>query len=384
MKKEIYLDNAATTKTDEKVVKAMNQYFNEKYGNASSLHLKGEEAKRGLEEARDIIARKIKANSNEIIFTGSGTEANNFALKGLFFANCPKKDHIITTKIEHDCVLNTCKWLESKGCRVTYLDVDEQGFVNPKDVERAIISKTFVVSIIHGNNEIGTIQNIREIGRICKKKGVLFHTDACQSFAKVPIHVKKDNIDLMTINAHKIHGPKGVGALYIKRKKGIRITPLLHGGGQEFKLRSSTENVPGIIGFGKAVKRMKRKHIKKMRKLRDYFIDELMKIPKVKLNGPTGKKRLCNNINICFKNIEGESIGSFLNAKGIYTSTGSACSSKSLEPSHVLSAIGLDDLEANSSIRMSLSKYNKKEDIDFAVDEIKKTVEKLRKISPLQ
>lgn len=384
MKNEIYLDNAATTKTDEKVVKVMKEYLSEKYGNASSLHSKGKEAKRGLEEARDRIAKKIKAKSNEIIFTGSGTEANNFALKGLFFANYPKKDHIITTKIEHDCVLNTCKWLESKGCRVTYLDVDEQGFVDPKDVERAIISKTFLVTIIHGNNEIGTIQNIKEIGRICKKKNVLFHTDACQSFTKVPINVKKDNIDLMTINAHKIHGPKGVGALYIKRNNGIRITPLLHGGGQEFKLRSSTENVPGIVGFGKAVRGIKRKHIKKMRKLRDYFIDELMKIPKVKLNGPEGKNRLCNNINISFRNIEGESIGSFLDAQGIYTSTGSACSSKSLEPSHVLNAIGLDDLEANSSVRMSLSKYNTKKEIDIAVREIKKTVKKLRKISPLK
>jgi len=388
--KPIYLDNASTTQVDNKVIDAMVPYCREKYGNASSLHLMGEEAKRAMEEAREAIAKEIKAKHKEIILTGSGTEANNFAVKGLFFANYPKKDHIITTKIEHDCVLNACKWLESKGARVTYLDVDSQGFVNPKDVERAIISKTFLVSIIHGNNEIGTIQNIREIGRICKKHNVLFHTDACQSLTKVPINVKKDNIDLMTLNAHKIHGPKGVGALFIKSGKGIRITPLLHGGGQEFKLRSSTENVPGIVGFGKAVKIAKKRDVRKMTKLRDYFISELLRIPNVRLNGPNPLEkerakgdRLCNNINISFGNIEGEAVGSFLNSKGICTSTGSACSSKSLEPSHVLLALGLNPLEANSSIRISISKYTTKQDVDYALNEIKNTVEKLRKISPL-
>jgi cysteine desulfurase len=349
--------------------------------------LKGEEAKRAMEEARETIAKAIGARYNEIIFTGSGTEANNFALKGLFFSNYPNKNHIITTKIEHDCVLNACKWLEKQGADVTYLNVDEKGFVNPKDIENAITNKTLIVSVIHGNNEIGTIQDLREIGDICKRKNVLFHSDACQSFTKVPIDVRKDNIDLLTLNAHKIHGPKGVGALYIRSEVKNNITPLLHGGGQEFKLRSSTENAPGIVGFGKAVKIASNGDVKNMKKLRDYFIERVLnEIPNTKLNGPLGEKdnRLCNNINISFNNIEGESIGSFLNAKGIFTSTGSACSSKSIEPSHVLLAIGLEPLEANSSVRISISKYTTKEEIDFAIDELKKIVERLRKISPLK
>ena len=344
---EIYLDNAATTRVDERVINSMVPYYNEKYGNASSTHLKGEEARRAIEESREVIAKQIGAKYKEIIFTGSGTEANNFCIKGLFFMNS-EKNHIITTKIEHDCVLNTCKWLETQGCKVTYLDVDEKGFVNLKDLENAITDKTFLVSIIHGNNEIGVIQNIREIVTVCKRKGVLFHTDACQSFTKVPINVSKDNIDLLTLNAHKIHGPKGVGALYIRT--GIDITPLLHGGGHEFGLRSSTENVAGIVGFAKAARIYSWGDVKKMKKLRDYFIEELLKIPNTKLNGPEREDRLCNNINISFNNIEGEAIGSFLNASNIFTSTGSACSSHSLEPSHVLLAIGLNSLQANSCL----------------------------------
>ncbi len=378
---EVYLDNAATTKVDEKVAEAMMPYYITRYGNASSVHLKGEEARRAIEESREVIAKAIGARYKEVVFTGSGTEANNFVVKGLFFSNYPEKNHIITSKIEHDCVLNACKWLETQGAKVTYLDVDEKGFVNPADVEKEITSKTFLVTIIHGNNEIGTIQDLRKIGEVCRKKRVLFHTDACQSFTKVPIDVRKDNIDLMTLNAHKIHGPKGVGALYIAPE--IKITPLLHGGGQEFKLRSSTENVPGIAGFAKAVRISSSSDVKEMKKLRDYFISELLKIPNVKLNGAEGEKRLCNNINVSFKNIEGEAIGSFLNAKKIYTSTGSACSSKSLEPSHVLMALGLDSLTANSSIRISISRYTSKKEIDYALEEIKKTVERLRKISPL-
>ena len=379
---EIYLDNAATTKVDKRVVESMIPYYNEKYGNPSSSHLKGEEAKRAIQESREVIAKQIGAKYKEIIFTGSGTESNNLAIKGLFFKNYPEKNHIITTKIEHDCVLNTCKWLETQGAKVTYLDVDEKGFVNIKDIEEAITNKTFLVSVIHGNNEIGVIQNIREIGALCKEKKVLFHTDACQSFTKVSINVEKDNIDLMTLNAHKIHGPKGVGALYIK--KGIEIYPLLHGGNQEFGLRSSTENVAGIIGFGKAIKISSWRDVKEMTKLRDYFIHEILKIPNTKLNGARGEERLCNNINISFNNIEGESIGSYLNASKIYTSTGSACSSHSLEPSHVLLAIGLSPLQANSSVRMSISKYTTKEEIAYVLKEIKRVVEKLRRISPLK
>jgi len=382
MNKTIYLDNAATTKVDEEVVKAMHPYFSEKYGNASSLHYLGEESRRDIEEARETITKAIGAKYDEIIFTGSGTEANNFALKGLFWKNYPQKNHIITTKIEHDCILNTCKWLEKQGARVTYLNVDKEGFVNPKDVENAITEKTLVVSIIHGNNEIGTIQDLETIGKICKEKNVLFHTDACQSFTKTFLDVKKQNVDLVTLNAHKIHGPKGVGALYAR--KGVKINPLLHGGGQEFKLRSSTENVPGIIGFAKAVKIAKEKDVEKIKKLRDKFIDGILEIPNTTLNGANGNKRLCNNINVSFGNIEGEAIGSFLNAKGIFCSTGSACSSKSLEPSHVLLALGLSPLEANSSIRLSISKYTTEEEINYVLEEFKKIVEKLRKISPIK
>ncbi len=378
---KIYLDNAATTKVDEKVVKAMQPYFTEKFGNPSSLHFAGEEARRDLENARETIAKSVGAKYKEIIFTGSGTEANNFALKGLFWKNFPNKNHIITTKIEHDCILQTCKWLETQGAKITYLDVCDKGFVNPQDLLEAITDKTFLVSIIHGNNEVGTIQHIEKLTKICNEKNILFHTDACQSFTKVSINVKKIGIDLMTINAHKIHGPKAIGALYIR--EAIKITPLLHGGGQEFKLRSSTENTAGIIGFAKAVKIASNSDVKQMKKLRDYFIQELLKIPNTKLNGATGEERLCNNINLSFKNIEGEAIGSFLNAKQIFISTGSACSSKSLEPSHVLTALGMSPLEANSSIRLSISKYTTKKEIDFALKEIKNTVEKLRRMSPL-
>ena len=380
--KKIYFDSAATTQVDDRVVRAMLPYFTEKYGNASSLHLMGEEARRAVEEARVVIARSIGAKHKEIVFLGSGTEANNLVVKGLFFQNYPQKNHIIIVKIEHDCVYNACKWLETQDARVTYLNVDSEGFVNSKDVEDVITDKTILVSVIHGNNEVGAIQDLKEIGRVCREKGVLFHTDACQSYTKVPIDVKKQNIDLITINAQKIHGPKGVAALYVR--EGVKIVPLLHGGGHEFKLRSSTENVPGIVGFAKAVQVASEGDVKKMTYLRDKLIDSLLEIPNVKLNGPRGDKRLCNNVNVSFGNIEGEAVGSFLNAKGIFGSTGSACSSKNLEPSHVLLALGLTALEANSSIRLSLSKYNTEEEIDYVLKELKEIVEKLRRISPLK
>ena len=378
--KQIYLDNAATTKVDENVLKAMTPYFSEKYGNASSTHLMGEEARRAIEESREIIAKTIGAKYKEIIFTGSGTESNNMTLKGLFFANKDSgKNHIITTKIEHDCILNSCRWLEKQGAKITYLDVDKKGFVDLGQLENSITDKTILVSIIHGNNEIGTIQDLEKIGKICKEKGVLFHTDACQSFTKTKLDVKKMNLDLVTLNAHKIHGPKGVGALYIK--EGIKIDPLLHGGGHEFNLRSSTENVAGIVGFAKAVKIGC--DIKKLTKLRDKLIEGILKIPNTTLNGAEDK-RLCNNINVSFNNIEGESIGSFLNSKGIFGSNGSACSSHSLEPSHVLLALGKSPLESNSSIRLSISNYTTEEEIDYVLQELNKIVEKLRKISPIK
>jgi len=387
MSKKIYLDNAATTAVDEKVVKNMLPYFSESFGNASSQHFLGQEAKRAMEDARRVIAKSIGAKHEEIVFTGSGTEANNFVLKGLFFWNKEKntgKNHIITSQIEHDCVLNSCKWLEKQGARVTYLNVDKEGFVDLEDLKKQISNETLVVSIIHGNNEIGVIQNIEEIGRICREKGVYFHTDACQSYTKVDLNVKKQNLDLMTLNAHKIHGPKGVGALYIKEDIKKKIDPLLHGGGHEFGLRSSTENIAGIVGFATAVKLAKSGHVKDMRKMRNYFIEELLKIPSVDLNGPKGDKRLCNNINIRFNNIEGEAIGGYLDSYGISSSTGSACSSHTLEPSHVLTAIGLDKGKINTSVRLSLSRFNTKEEIDYVLEILPKIVDKLRKISPIK
>jgi cysteine desulfurase len=381
MTKEIYFDNAATTKVDEKVVKEMLPYFTETFGNASSQHDVGIRAREALEKSRKVIAKAIKANPGEMIFTSGGTESNNLALKGLFYANYPKKNHIVTTKIEHDSILQTCKWLESQGAKVSYLGVNKEGFVNLDELKKEINDKTFLVSIIHGNNEIGIIQDIESIGKICRERGVLFHTDACQSFTKVLIDTKKQNIDLITLNAHKIYGPKGVGALYIK--EGIKIVPLLHGGGHENNLRSGTENIPGVIGFAKAVDISNDKDIKIMEKLRDKLIDGLLKIENVTLNGPKGEKRLCNNVNVSFNNIEGEAIGGYLENEKIYTSTGSACMSHSLETSHVLKALGLTPLQSNSSLRISISKYTTEEEVDYFLRKIQDIVKKLRRFSPL-
>ena len=381
-RKEIYLDNAATTKVDDDVIKAMLPYFNEKFGNASSQHMIGQEAKRALEESRDIIAASISAKRDEIIFTSGGTESNNFVLKGLFFRHGKTKNHIITTKIEHDCILNSCKWLETQGAKVTYLNVDSEGFIDLDELEKSITDKTLVVSVIHGNNEIGTIQDLSKIGKICKSHGVYFHTDACQSYTKTEINVKSQNLDFVTLNSHKIHGPKGVGALFIR--KGIEITPLLHGGGHEGGLRSTTENIAGIVGFAKAVKNASSKNIKNMTIIRDKLIDGMLKIPNTKLNGPSGEKRLCNNINIAFNDIEGEAIGGFLDSYGISGSTGSACSSHSLEKSHVLTAIGLSHIGINSSVRLSISKYTTQEEIDYVLEVLAKIVEKLRRMSPIK
>jgi len=375
--KQIYFDNAASTKVDERVVREMLPYFTEKYGNASSVHEKGLEAKRALEDSRNIIAKAISASKDEIYFTSGGTEANNFALKGLFFSNFPKKNHIITTRIEHDCVINTCKWLEKQGARVTYLEVDKEGFVNPREIENAITDKTFIVSVIHANNEIGTIQNLDAIGKICRDKKVLLHTDACQSFTKVPIDVRKQNLDLVTLNAHKIHGPKGVGALYIR--KGIEITPLFHGGGHERGLRSGTENVSGIVGFATAAEIANKKDVEKMTQLRDKMINELLKIPGIKLNGPR-ENRLCNNVNISFEKVEGEVIGGYLENDGILTSTGSACMSHSTGISHVLKAIGLSDEKASNSMRASISKFTTEEEVDYFLEKFKKIIGKFQKI----
>lgn len=381
--KEIYLDNAATTKIDPKVLKAMLPYFDQKYGNASSTHTKGREAKNAMEDARRVIAKSIGAASEEIIFTSGGTESNNFALKSIAFSNRERGNHIIITKIEHDCVLNTCKWLATQGFEITYLDVDKEGFVRTEDLEKAITPKTILASIIHGNNEIGTIQDLKTLGEICSKHNVYFHTDACQSYTKAEINVKKQNLSLVTLNAHKIHGPKGVGALYIR--KGTNIKAWQHGGGHERNLRSGTENIPGVVGFAEAFKQAdSNKHIKYMTRLRDMIIEGIEKsIPESRLNGPRGEKRLCNNINFIFSRIEGEAIGGYLDLKGISSSTGSACSSNSLEPSHVLQAIGLSKADANGSLRISISRFTTEEEVNYLLEVLPPIIKKLRMISPL-
>jgi len=378
---KVYLDNGATTMVDKEVVKAMQPYFTEKFGNASSLHKFGQEAKQALEESRETIAKRINASPEEIIFTSGGTESDNLAIKGVAYALKDKGNHIITTKIEHHAVERSFKALEKEGFKVTWLDIDKDGFLNIEQLKNSITDKTILVSIIHGNNEIGTIQDIEEIGKMCKEKNVYFHTDAVQSFTKVPIDVKKQYITLASFSAHKIHGPKGIGALYIK--KGTKIKKLNDGGSQENNLRAGTENIPYIVGFAKAVELAKEEHCKEMEKLRDYFIEKVEKeIPEVQLNG-SRKQRLCNNINITFKYIEGEALLLRLDDKGIAVSTGSACSSRELKPSHVLTAIGVPPAMAHGSIRFTLSRFTTKEELDYTIKNLKEAVQDLRKLSPL-
>ena len=373
---EVYLDNGATTKIDPKVLKVMEIYLVKEFGNASSLHKKGRIAKKAIESARLTIADLLNAEPSEIIFTGSGTEADNLAIRGVAYAK--GKGHIITTKIEHPAVLNTCKALASEGFDVTFLDVDNEGFLDPKKVEEAIRKDTILVSVIHGNNEIGTIQDIGKIGEICRKHNVIFHTDAVQSFTKVPIDVKRMNIDLLSMSAHKIHGPKGVGALYIR--KGVELKPIITGGPHEFGLRPGTENVAGIVGFATAAKLMKKSDIERMRKLRDRLIKGLLSIPDSRLNGAKDK-RLCNNVNVSFKGVEGEALLMYLDTKGVYVSTGSACSSREEGPSHVLQAIGVDDECILGSLRFTISKFTTRKEIDYAIKMTKEAVEHLRKMS---
>jgi len=379
---KVYLDNGASTKVDPRVVKVMIPYFNEKYGNASSLHEFGNEASLSLEKARGIIAKKIGAKREEIIFTSGGTESDNLAIIGAAQGGKIKgKNHIITSNIGHPAVLNTCKELEEQGFDVTYLKVNKQGFIEPKDVKNAITSKTILVSIMHANNEIGTIQPIREIGQICKDMRVLFHTDAVQSFTKVSIDVRKDNIDLASFSSHKIHGPKGIGALYVR--KGIKLKKIIHGGKHEFNLRPGTENVAGAVGFAKAVQLVKKADLERILTLRNKLINVVLKnIPKVSLNG-SKQNRLCNNANICFNDVEGETIGMYLSMKGVATSTGSACASKSLSPSKVLMAIGLNHTQANSSVRMTLSKFTTEKEINYVLKVLPKLIKKARRISPI-
>jgi cysteine desulfurase len=329
-----------------------------------------------LEESREIIAKKLKARPDEIIFTSGGTESDNLALKGV--AQLHDSGHIITTKIEHPAIINTCKELE-KQFEVTYLDVDKEGFISLHQLKNSIKPNTILISIMHANNEIGTIQPLKEIGEIAKENSILFHSDAVQSFTKEEINTKKINIDLISISAHKIHGPKGIGALYVKNS--TKLKKQILGGKHEYNLRAGTENVSSAVGFAKAVQVSNNKDIKHMKRLRDYFIENILKIKHTKLNGP--KERLCNNINLSFAYIEGESIGALLDAKGICSSTGSACSSKELKASAVLEAIHLPPEYINGSLRLTLSKFTTKEELDYTLEELKKIVEKLRKLSPL-
>ncbi|ODS39703.1 cysteine desulfurase NifS [Candidatus Altiarchaeales archaeon WOR_SM1_SCG] len=379
---KIYLDNAATTPVAREVLDAMMPYFSEKYGNASSIHSFGTEAKEALEDAREKIANKLNANPYEIVFTSGGTESNNLALKGAALSNRKKGNHIITTKIEHGSVLKPCKWLEKLGFDVSYLDVDEYGLVDPENFENSIRDETIMVSVIHGNNEIGTIQDIDEIGKIAREKEIYFHIDACQSFTKTGINVETQNLDMVTINSHKIYGPKGIGALYIR--EGVKVDPLIHGGGHERKLRAGTENIPGIVGFAKAAEITTPGDVEKMRELRDYLIKRIInEIPNSNLIGHP-QKRLCNNANFTFKFIEGESMLMLLDQAGICVSTGSACSSHALKPSHVLLATGIPPEDAHGSLRLSPGKYNTLEEMDYTVVNLKKIVGRLRELSPFK
>lgn len=369
MKKGIYFDNAATTRLDPRVLDTMVTYFENNYGNASSLHTFGTVAKESLDNARTIIASSIGANPDEIYFTSSGSESNNLALKGIAFANKDKGKHIIVSAIEHDCILNSCKWLEEQGFYVSYLPVDKYGVVDVEHLSKLINPQTILVSVMYANNEIGTIEPIEAIGRLCKEKNVPFHTDACQSFGKVAINVDQSNISMMTINAHKIYGPQGVGALYVRR--GIKITPLLHGGGQEAGLRSSTENIAGIIGFAKATEICMQElesETKRLTMLRSKIVEFLdSHYENVYFNGHP-QQHLPGLLSFNFSGLEGETIRLLLmlDEKGIAVSAGSACSSndKSSSTSHVLQAIGLNPFEAKGSIRLSLGRFNTELDVD--------------------
>jgi len=384
--KRIYLDYAATTPVDKRVVKAMEPYFTEKFGNTMSLHSFGQEAKFALDQSRAVLANLINAEPNEIIFTGSATESNNLALKGVAMSllKGKNKNHIIISSIEHPCIIESAKWLKKHGFEITKLPVDENGFVNLEDVKKNITEKTILVSVMHASNEIGTIEPIAEIGKICREAGVYFHTDASQSFGKIKIDVKKMNIDLLTASGHKIYGPKGVALLYVR--DGVKIEPILHGGGQENGLRNSTVNIPAIVGFAKASELCRAemaKENKRLTKLRDKLIKGILKIDGAKLNGDK-KNRLPNNINVSFPYIEGESLIIQLDLHGIACSTGSACSSIKLEPSYVLLAIGLKPEQAHGSLRISLGRFTTEKDIDYLLKVLPKIVVRLENMSPFK
>jgi len=382
--KRIYLDYAATTPMRSEVLEAMQPYLTEVFGNPSSIYSYGHEAKAGVDKARIAVASLLGAREEEIVFTGGGTEADNFAIKGIGFANRSKGNHIITSSIEHHAVLETCQFMETQAFAVTYLQVDKYGMVDPDDVKNAITPETILITIMHANNEIGTIQPISEIGRIAREAGVYFHTDAVQTAGHIPSDVNELNVDMLSTSAHKLYGPKGVGALYLR--KGTRIIPLIHGGEQENNRRASTENVAGIVGFGKAAELAKlelKEESARIAAMRDRLVNSLEKnIDEIQLNGHR-TRRLPNNINLTVAYTEGESIVLNLDLKGICVSTGSACTSSSLEPSHVLVAIGLPQEIAYSSFRMTLGKWNTDEDIDRVIQVLPEVIADLRAMSPL-
>lgn len=384
IKKEVYLDNAATTKLKKEVLEEMMPYLTDMYGNASSIYHIGRESRKAIDYSRDRVAKALNAKTSEIFFTSGGTEADNWAIKGVAFANEKKGKHIITTNIEHHAVLHTCEYLEKYGFEITYLPVKKNGIIDIKDFKKALREDTILVSIMFANNEIGTIQPIKEIGQITKERGIYFHTDAVQAIGNIPIDVEDLNVDLLSLSGHKFNGPKGVGVLYIK--KGVNILPIIHGGGQERNKRAGTENVAGIVGIGKAIelatKDIEKKN-KKLSELRDMTIKGLIeKIPDTILNGDP-VKRLPGNVNVCFKYIEGESILLMLDMKGICASSGSACTSGSLDPSHVLLAIGLPHEIAHGSLRLTFSAENSKEDVEYLLETIPPIIERLRSMSPL-
>ena len=383
-KRFIYLDNAATTKTKPEVVEAMLPYFTEKFGNPSSVYEFAGQNKSAVTQAREIIAKALNAQTTDIYFTAGGTEADNWALKATMEAYKEKGNHLITTKIEHHAILHSCEYLEKQGCEVTYLDVDENGLIDLQQLKDSIRPTTVLISVMYANNEIGTVQPIKEIGQIAKEHGVLFHTDAVQAFGQIPIDVIEEHIDMLSASGHKLNGPKGIGFLYIR--KGLKLRSLIHGGGQERKRRAGTENVPGIVGFGKAVElamaNMEAKQ-QKEKELRDYLITRVLaEIPYTRLNGHR-TNRLPNNSNFSFQFIEGESLLIMLDMKGICASSGSACTSGSLDPSHVLLAIGLPHEIAHGSLRLTLSEETTKEDLDYTIEQLKAIVANLRNMSPL-
>jgi len=381
--KKIYMDYAATTPTHPEVIKEMLPFFNEVYGNPSSIYQIAQRAKGAVEEAREKVARLINAEAEEIIFTSGGTEADNMAIKGIVFANKKRGNQIITSKIEHHAVLNTCKWLEKQGFKVTYISVDKYGMIDLDELKKSLTDKTILISIMHANNEVGTIESISEIARIAKERGIYFHTDAVQTVGKIPINVKELGIGLLSLSGHKLYGPKGVGALYIR--KGIKVSPLIHGGHHEKNKRAGTENVPGIVGLGKAceiaVKEMATEG-KRLKALRDRLYKGLSeRIDEIILNGHP-VNRLPGNLNICVQYVEGESMLLNLDLEGICASSGSACTSGSLEPSHVLLAMGIPPEIAHGSLRFSLGRDTTKEDIDRVIEVLPPIVEKLRAMSP--